>query len=119
MKIIGIIGSRRRNEPEDFLLVQEAFCQIFQEGDKICSGMCPKGGDAFAVLLSDIWDIDPIWHWPEWSKYGKSAGFKRNTYIAADSDILIACVAKDRKGGTENTISQFVKKFKKTKIIII
>ena len=56
MKRIGIVGSRRRNSPEDFLLVQEAFCQIYEEGDIIVSGGCPKGGDAFAMLLMDIWD---------------------------------------------------------------
>lgn len=60
MKTIGIIGSRRRYKPEDWLLVYEAFCQNYQEGDKITSGMCSKGGDQFAVLCSDIWDVEPI-----------------------------------------------------------
>jgi len=32
-----------------------------------------------------------------------------NTYIARDSDILIACVSKDRKGGTEDTIKKYLK----------
>ena len=56
MKYIGIVGSRRRNSPEDFLVVQEAFCQIYEEGDVIVSGGCPKGGDSFAITLADIWD---------------------------------------------------------------
>lgn len=45
MKTIGIIGSRRRYSPNDLLKAQEAFCQIYEEGDKVCSGMCSKGGE--------------------------------------------------------------------------
>ena len=113
MKTIGIVGSRKRYTPKDFLLVQEAFCQLYEDGDKVCSGMCSTGADQFAVLLSDIWDSEPVWHWAEWRKnnqYNKAAGFIRNTYIAGDSNILIACVAADRKGGTEDTIKKFKKK---------
>jgi len=43
----------------------------------------------------------------DWKKYGKASGFIRNDDIAKDSDVLIACVADDRKGGTEDTIKKF------------
>ena len=39
--------------------------------------------------------------------------YARNDLIVKDSDILIAQVAEDRKGGTENTIKYFIKKYKK------
>ena len=35
--------------------------------------------------------------------------YARNTLIAQDSDVLIACVAADRKGGTEDTICKWKK----------
>lgn len=53
----------------------------------------------------------------DWKNYGKSAGFIRNGNIADKSDILIAIVAKDRKGGTEDTIRK-AKKIGKKVIII-
>jgi hypothetical protein len=44
-----------------------------------------------------------------WKKFGRRAGFVRNTDIAKISTKLIAEVAEDRKGGTEDTISKFIK----------
>jgi len=117
MKTIGIVGSRRRYSARDLLKVQEVFCQIYEPGDRICSGMCSKGADQFAALLSDIWDANPIWHWANWN-LGRWAGFARNTDIAKDSDILIACVAEDRRGGTEDTIKKF-KKFHPDSIVYL
>lgn len=108
-KVIGIIGSRRRDSTEDFKLIEDAFLKIYEEGDKICSGLCPKGGDRFAVIIADKYNVESIWFPAQWSKYGKGAGFVRNTDIANNSDVLIACVASDRKGGTEDTIKKFLK----------
>lgn len=45
--------------------------------------------------------------------------YARNTLIAQDSDKLIACVAPDRKGGTEDTIKKFVKLHGKDNLIIV
>ena len=56
-------------------------------------------------------------HNAQWSKHGKVAGFIRNTYIAEDCDILIAVVAEDRTGGTENTVGK-AEKLKKTIVLI-
>jgi len=50
----------------------------------------------------------------EWNKYGRGAGIARNTLIANNCDILIACVSPDRTGGTEDTI----KKTKNKKIFL-
>ena len=144
MKTIGIIGTRRRDSEEDFLLVKEVFLKIYEDLDVICSGLCPQGGDWFAVLLSLGKDYvhDPVerkrilnkvhegsiryvrpcqWFPADWPKYGKGAGFIRNRYIAEESHILIACVAEDRKGGTEDTIRKFRKKlrFTDSKLILV
>lgn len=108
-KTIGIVGSRRRNSEKDYEAVAKAFDEVYEKGDIVCSGLCPKGGDRFAVVLAGIYETPTLWFPAEWDKHGKAAGFIRNTDIAKSSDILIACVASNRKGGTEDTIKKFVK----------
>ncbi len=140
MKTIGIIGTRRRDSEEDFKKVEKEFFKIYEKGDIICSDLCPLGGDWFAVLLSlgkgyifnkkeririlnkiknnDIeYKIKPLWFPADWEKYGKAAGFIRNSDIAK-SDSIIACVADDRTGGTEDTIKKYLK-LGKDKLILV
>lgn len=135
-KIIGIVGSRRRDSSEDFLAVNDAFRVIYQPGDRIVSGGCPQGGDRFAELIAielakpghftlvgllhlhlierhriiKEWGAPFILHPANWHRDGKGAGFKRNNLIARDADILIAAVTRDRTGGTEDTIGKFLMK---------
>jgi hypothetical protein len=116
---IGIIGSRRRDEAEDFYTVERAFWDVYEDGCWIVSGGCPKGGDAFAKRIHQMRRIPYLEFPPNWEKHGKAAGFVRNTDIADNSDILIACVAPDRKGGTEDTIKKFVARCGEEKLIIV
>lgn len=113
-KVIGIVGSRRRDGLADLAKTERAFKSIYQEGDTIVSGGCPQGGDRFAEILAKQFKVPIKIHKAEWSVYGRGAGFRRNQYIADDADILIAVVADDRTGGTEDTI----KKFKKELILV-
>lgn len=130
-KKIGIIGTRKRNIRTDYQLVHEAFFQIYNEGDWIVSGHCPKGGDAFAEKISYDYGI-PILLFPPKKKTAKEF-FARNTLIAEYSDIIIAClinpsdsltdICNRKYGGSEDTIKKFLKKFReedhKDKIIIV
>lgn len=109
MKVIGVIGARSRDSGWDFLAVKEKFLSLYEKGDTICSGLCPKGGDRFALILQEEMSLPHIWHLPDWEKYGRAAGFVRNGLIARDSDVLIACVSFGRAGGTEDTIRKFIK----------
>jgi YspA, cpYpsA-related SLOG family len=118
MKHIGIIGTRRRDTSEAYSKIQEKFFEIFEDGDWIVSGGCPKGGDRFAEKLAKEYGIPIIIFYPNWKKYGKNAGFVRNADIAKKSDIIIACVSKDRTGGTEHTLRKF-KEFLKTEIYVV
>ena len=111
---IGIIGSRRRDSQSDFLLTKAVFDQVVRQHEQldiekvvIVSGGCPKGGDRFAEKIAKDYGLIMLIHHANWSKYGKRAGFVRNGDIAHDSDILIACVSQDRKGGTEDTVMKF------------
>ena len=117
-KTIGIIGTRRRNSYKDFQLTEQQFLKIYNPNDIICSGLCPKGGDHFAVMLSKQYKIQSLWFPANWEKYGHSAGFIRNDDIAKHSDILIAVVSNDRTGGTEDTIKKYLK-LGKTNLILI
>jgi hypothetical protein len=119
MKKIGIVGSRRRNYFHDLDLVHGAFLEIYEKGDTLVSGGCPKGGDWFAEIIAKIYDIPITIYHPDWEKRGRGAGFVRNTDIAKDSDVLIACVAEDRKGGTEDTIKKFKKFHPDGKLILV
>jgi hypothetical protein len=122
--IIGIIGCRARDTQEDCELVEKELLKlVLLERElpvtfSIVSGGCPKGGDRFAEKLADKHSIDIKLYPADWNKYGKSAGFRRNGDIARDADILIACVAPDRKGGTEDTISKFLALGKKELILV-
>lgn len=107
-KVIGIVGSRRRDSQGDFLLCERAFSHIYKAGDRIVSGGCPEGGDRFAEEISRRYGCQITIHRPDW-KLGKFAGFLRNTDIARDCTILIAVVADDRTGSTEDTVKKVQK----------
>ena len=118
MKTIGIIGSRSRNTNEDQMAIWIEFKKFYDIGDRICSGGCPKGGDRFAELIAARIGLTKengglIIHYPKPVPKGSpkyvyaKVNYERNTLIARDSDILIACVSLDRIGGTEDTIKKW------------
>ena len=107
MKTIGIVGSRRRNSKDDFNLVERKFLDLYEDGDEIVSGGCAKGADAMAEHLAKKHQVPMKIYYAQWDRLGKRAGFARNTNIAEDADHLIACVAGDRTGGTEDTVRKF------------
>ena len=131
---IGVVGSRQRNTDTDLSLVRHEIRMLVSKyGDDnitIISGGCPKGADKFAEIIAKELGIKTIIHHPDKSKLDKKLmrskpkvayaiiNYARNTLIAEDSDILIACVAHNRKGGTEDTIKKF-KKMNKGKVILV
>ncbi len=82
---------------------------MYQEGDTLVSGGCPRGGDRFCEILAAELKIPLKIHVAQWATLGRGAGFARNTDIARDAEVLIAVVAPDRTGGTEDTIRKFHK----------
>jgi len=121
MKTIGIIGCRCRDSKVDLRETYICFNSVYEEGDKIVSGHCKQGGDRFAEIIADDLGLTEengklILHRPNWDKHGYSAGFVRNTYIAEDSDVIIAVIQKDEDpffGGTGDTINKAIKLFGK------
>ena len=119
MKKIGIIGSRRRDSKEDYDILLKAFLDIYEAGDELVSGGCYKGGDAMCEKIAKEHQIPIKIYYAQWDKLGKGAGFARNTYIARDSDVLIALVAHDREGGAEDTIKKAEKMGKKIILLTV
>ena len=115
-KKIIIIGSRRRDSEEDFRLVFDTFKEYYKDGDQIISGGCPQGGDHFAEIIASRMGLTEangglLIHrpvkpsGPKWV-YAK-AFCERNTVVAKETEkdsVVLACVATDRTGGTEDTI---------------
>jgi len=119
MKRIAIIGSRKRNTKHDFMKVVRTLSKIYEKGDQLVSGGCPTGGDNFAEVIAKEKGIPITIYYPNWKEDGTAAGFIRNTKIANNSDILIACVAEDRRGGTEDTIKKFCKRINNENFLYI
>ena len=110
---LGIVGSRRRNTEADKSLIREKIKFYMAAGPvTLVSGGCKRGADRFAEELAKELGLEIIIFYPDTRdgvtrfEYAQAC-FKRNGYIAEKSDILIACVAPDRKGGTEDTIRKF------------
>lgn len=108
MKVIGIVGSRRRANVKDFQKIEKKFLELYEEGDRIVSGGCPQGADSFAEIIAKKHQVPITIHYARWNSYGKRAGFKRNTDIVTDADLIIATPAPDRTGGTEDTIKKAI-----------
>lgn len=125
-KTIGIVGSRRRDSDKDFQTCLKTFFRFYEKGDSIVSGGCEEGGDNFAERIAKAYGISITIHYPRQedldkkleTKNPKAAhtkiNFARNAFIARDCDILIALVAEDRTGGTEDTIKHAEKLGKET-----
>lgn len=112
---LGIVGSRRRNSEADKNLIREKVQTFLGQGPVVLvSGGCKKGADRFAEELAEELDLEIIVHLPDLSRCKQKweftkEYFKRDKLIAQKADVLIACVAADRKGGTEKTIDEFRK----------
>lgn len=119
MKIlkVGVVGSRRRDTEQDKELVRQALRHLINKNPNVrlhlVSGGCPKGADRFAEELSEELKLGISIHYPDKAKleantswaYAKIA-YARNTLIAEECDMLLAVVADDRRGGTEDTIKK-------------
>jgi hypothetical protein len=109
---VGIVGSRRRNRPKDFAQVYTVIKTAQDEYGSdlvIVSGGCSEGADRFAKLVCETLGVTIVEYVPNLvgvRDYGDAVKryYARNREIVEDSDKIIAQVAADRQGGTENTI---------------
>lgn len=125
---IGIVGSRRRNEESDKELLRDYLWERwgnFWEDVQFVSGGCPLGADRFADELAKEIGLTIVTHYPrrhtlsenpkrwDWARIN----YDRNDLIVRDCDVLLAVVAEDRKGGTEDSIKR-AQKMKKEIVLL-
>ena len=103
-------------------LLREKIKSFTDENIVLVSGGCKQGADSFAEEIAKELGLEIIIYSPDLTSCKRRHEFtkeyyKRNKMIAEKSDVLIALVSPDRKGGTENTIKEFLKN--KSNLIII
>lgn len=124
---LAIIGSRRRNSLKDFNKLKDFLMKAKNKFPtlEIISGGCEQGADHFAELICEEFQIPIKIFYPDKSKLPENPkryhftkiNYERNKLIAENCDILVAMTAPDRTGGTENTISEAHKLWKKVILI--
>ena len=112
---LGIVGYRNYNDYENFKIHIKDFINKYGNIDKIISGGA-SGTDSLADRYAKENNIPLVVYVPEWNKYGKYAGPKRNQYIINDSTHIIAFLSSISKG-TYDSINRA--KIKKIPLIII
>lgn len=117
-RVIGVVGSRRRSSLKDRKILKMELEKLYQPGDSFVSGGCQVGADRFIEEIAREWGVSITIHYPRKEnldtglakKDSKAAfaeiNYARNALIAEDCGILIAMVAFDRRGGTEDTIAK-------------
>lgn len=121
---LAVVGSRTFNDYEilwDFIdlfqLDKQPGHGLPSKGELISGGA--KGADSLAEKYSNEKKFPhiPITVFkPDWDKYGKSAGFKRNQQIVDACDMVLA-FWDGKSRGTQDTISR-AKKAKKPTFIV-
>ena len=111
---LAVVGSR---DFSNYLLLKEEIEKLpeFSLITEIISGGA-KGADTLGALYARDSQLQLTEYIPMWSKYGKSAGFKRNTLIIQNADIVIAFWDGTSKG-TLSSI-ELAKKYNKKLHII-
>ena len=100
----GIVGSRRRTDEASI----RAFVRELPEGSTVVSGGA-KGPDSWATSEARKCGLEVVEHLPDLRGTrnrieATERYYARNRLIAQESDVVVAFVAPDRRGGTENTI---------------
>lgn len=109
---LAIVGSRDFN---DYELLKKTLEPIKDKVSLVVSGGA-KGADSLGERWAKENNIPTQIFYPDWNKYKKAAGFKRNVEIVDNCDAVVAFQINDSKG-TQHTINISKEKGKKVKVI--
>ena len=100
---VGVVGTRTFN---DYVLLKSKLDELNYNNiiSVIISGGA-TGADSLAEKYANEKSIKTMIFYPEWKKFGKSAGPIRNKLIVNNSDVIIA-FWDNKSIGTYNTICQ-------------
>lgn len=83
---------------------------LLPEGSVVVHGACPNGADALADIVCKLKGITVDPYPANWEEYGKSAGYKRNTYmVSLGADICFAFRVLGACNGTDHCVGQALK----------
>lgn len=94
---VGIVGGRGFNDQVLFDNTLTAFTIEHGKITHVVSGAA-KGADTMGANFAKRFGIELTEFIPEWDKYGRSAGFRRNQDIIANSEYVIAFWDGSSKG---------------------
>lgn len=99
---LACIGSRTWTNYEFIERILRQQQNIYQNGSLVIVSGGAKGADFLAEKAADYLHINKTIFLPDWEKYGKSAGLKRNELIVKDCDAIFA-FWDGRSNGTMHT----------------
>jgi hypothetical protein len=94
-----ITGSRTWTDTH---IVRAALADAWTAGARtLVSGACPSGADALAEQCWRRWGGQVERHPADWSRHGRSAGFRRNAaMVATGPDLCLAFIRDHSRGAT-------------------
>jgi len=96
---LAVVGSRHFTDYERLCHVLDS---VHTPITSIVSGGA-HGADSLSERYADEHNIPMVIFYPEWDKYGKSAGYRRNQLIVARADAMVAFPTR-RSIGTWHSI---------------
>jgi len=96
---LAVVGSRHFT---DYGLFRNVMDNVRTPITSMVSGGC-RGADTLAKRYADEHDIPMVIFYPDWDRYGKSAGYRRNQLIVERADALIAFPSR-RSIGTWHSV---------------
>lgn len=99
---LAVVGSRTFTDYDMMDIVLSEMMDKHGKALVIVTGGA-KGADKMAEFFAYRNGLQVQVYKPDWEKYGKSAGFRRNRLIVGDADMLLAFYGPD--GETKGTAS--------------
>lgn len=111
---VAIIGSRNITD-RNFIYSKLDKIFLNRKPDLVVSGGA-KGPDTLGVMWARDNSVEVKEFIPDWAKYGRGAGFKRNTQIVEAANLVIAFWDGESRG-TKDSIDKAKKLNKRVEII--
>jgi predicted Rossmann fold nucleotide-binding protein DprA/Smf involved in DNA uptake len=112
---LAIVGGRDFDNYEKMRGAFDFFFGTISASIEIVSGGA-IGADSLAKKLAQDNKMGYVEYLPDWDKYGRSAGFKRNRQIAEYADMILV-FWNGKSHGTKNTIDHAAELKKNTVVV--